>query len=316
MSDRLNRSHQTDRNGHDGQSNHFTRTVTMESPILSVQQFGKSYEGHVAVRDLSFDVSAGQILGVIGPNGAGKTTTMRAISGILPATTGKLSVCGLNVEDDPVEVKQQLAYVPDDPQLFHQLTVSDHLAFTASVYGLEQADGFAEQLLHDFQLYEKRNTAAKDLSRGMRQKLAICCAWLYQPKAMLFDEPLTGLDPSGIRTLKQSIQKKAEAGSAVLISSHLLAMVEDICTHILMLNRGQAAFFGTTDELKKQFQNEQGSISLEDIFFLATEERRAEDLNPHGVDSHSVDSAGADSNVVSQHASNAKSASSEAVLVQ
>ena len=144
------------------------------------------------------------------------------------------------------------------------------------------------------------------LSRGMSQKLAICCAWLYQPKAMLFDEPLTALDPSGNRTLKQSIQKKAEAGSAVLISSHLLAMVEDICTHILMLNRGQAAFFGTTDELKKQFQNEQGSISLEDIFFLATEERRAEDLNPHG----------ADSNVVSQHASNAKSASSEAVLVQ
>lgn len=248
----------------------------MDSPILSVQQFGKSYDGHVAVRDLSFSVYSGQILGVIGPNGAGKTTTMRAISGILPATSGRLSVCGLNVEDDPVKVKQQLAYVPDDPQLFHQLTVADHLAFTASVYGLPDADGLAEQLLHDFQLYEKRNTAAKDLSRGMRQKLAICCAWLYEPKAMLFDEPLTGLDPSGIRALKQSIQNKADSGAAVLISSHLLAMVEDICTHILMLNEGRAAFFGTTEELKSQFQNEQGSISLEDIFFLATEGRHVD----------------------------------------
>lgn len=243
----------------------------MNSPILSIQNFGKSYDGHVAVRDLSFSVYAGQILGVIGPNGAGKTTTMRAISGILPATAGKLSVCGLDVEDHPVEVKRQLAYVPDDPQLFHQLTVADHLAFTASVYGLVNPDAVVEKLLHDFQLFEKRNTPAKDLSRGMRQKLAICCAWLYEPKALLFDEPLTGLDPVGIRTLKQSIQQSAEAGNAILISSHLLAMVEDICTHILMLNQGQAAFFGTTAELKDQFQNENGTISLEDIFFLATE---------------------------------------------
>lgn len=265
----------------------------MDSPIISVQQFGKSYDGHVAVKDLSFNVYPGQILGVIGPNGAGKTTTMRAISCILPATAGRISVCGLDVDDNPVDVKQQLAYVPDDPQLFHQLTVADHLAFTASVYGLSDSDALAEQLLHDFQLYEKRNTAAKDLSRGMRQKLAICCAWLYQPQAMLFDEPLTGLDPSGIRTLKQSIQKKASSGSAVLISSHLLAMVEDICTHILMLNEGQTAFFGTTEELKNQFQNEEGSISLEDIFFLATEGRRLEDADCDGLKnrmSHACDS--------------------------
>lgn len=245
--------------------------ITMNSPILSIQNFGKSYDGHVAVRDLSFSVHAGQILGVIGPNGAGKTTTMRAISGILPATAGHLSVCGLDVEQHPVEVKRQLAYVPDDPQLFHQLTVADHLAFTASVYGLNHSDKIAEQLLHDFQLFGKRNTPAKDLSRGMRQKLAICCAWLYQPKALLFDEPLTGLDPMGIRTLKQSIQQKAAAGSAILISSHLLAMVEDICTHILMLNQGKSAFFGTTAELKSQFRNDNGQVSLEDIFFLATE---------------------------------------------
>lgn len=248
----------------------------MDSPILSVQQFGKAYEGHVAVRDLSFSVYPGQILGVIGPNGAGKTTTMRAMSGILSATTGRLSVCGLDVEDHPVEIKRQLAYVPDDPQLFNQLTVADHLAFTASVYGLDDADRLAERLLRDFQLYEKRDTAAKDLSRGMRQKLAICCAWLFEPRAMLFDEPLTGLDPSGIRTLKRSIQEKAASGNAVLISSHLLAMVEDICTHILLLNQGQSAFFGTTAELKSQFQNEQGTISLEDIFFLATEGHRVD----------------------------------------
>lgn len=243
----------------------------MSSPVISVENFGKAYDGHVAVKDLSFQVFPGQILGVIGPNGAGKTTTMRAISGILPPTAGRLAVGGLNVEDHPVEVKRQLAYVPDDPQLFHQLSVADHLAFTASVYEVSDADIVAEKLLHDFQLYEKRDTAAKDLSRGMRQKLAICCAWLYSPKALLFDEPLTGLDPVGIRTLKNSIRQKAGEGSAVMISSHLLAMVEDTCTHILLLNQGKAAFFGTTQQLKQQFQSDNGTISLEDIFFLATE---------------------------------------------
>ena len=236
--------------------------------LIHVDQFTKSYSGHVAVSDMSFSVQAGQVLGVIGPNGAGKTTTMRAVSALIAPTAGTLQVAGIDVVADPIAVKRQLAYIPDEPQLFPQLTVNEHLAFSAAAYGVENAEEKASALLQDFELTDKRHTAAKDLSRGMKQKLAICCSCLYDPVAILFDEPLTGLDPRGIRRLKQMIGERAAHGAAVLISSHLLAMVEDICTHILMIDGGQPKFFGTLKELRQKFA---ADSTLENIFFMATE---------------------------------------------
>ncbi len=238
--------------------------------VLSVTNFHKAYEGAPAVRGVSFAVQPGQILGVIGPNGAGKTTTMRALAAVIPPTSGTLTVGGFDVEKDPVAVKQRLALVPDDPGLFPNLTVADHLAFTAAAYRVDDADRKATGLLKQFGLEHKRHAAAKDLSRGMRQKLAICCAWLYDPVALLLDEPLTGLDPAGIRTLKRSILERAAGGAGVLISSHLLAMVEDVCSHILLLHEGRQTFFGTVAELRSRYANLNESVSLEDIFFAAT----------------------------------------------
>jgi ABC-2 type transport system ATP-binding protein len=240
------------------------------SPVISVQDFHKFYRDTPAVRGISFEVAPGQITGVIGPNGAGKSTTMRALSGIIPATSGTLTVADFNVDTHPVEVKQRLAYVPDDPRLFPHLTVEDHLAFTAAAYRVSDAAEKALRLLQQFELDHKRRTAAKDLSRGMRQKLAICCAYLYDPVVLLFDEPLTGLDPKGIRTLKQSILDRAAAGAGILISSHLLAMVEDICQQILLLNHGSQLFCGSTTELHQQFGDCDHQTSLEQIFFAAT----------------------------------------------
>ena len=237
---------------------------------IVVNDYHKLFEGIPAVSGISFEVQPGQILGLIGPNGAGKTTTMRTISALIAPTNGSLSVAGLNVELDPVAVKRRLAYVPDDPKLFPHLTVEEHLAFAAAAYRVEDADRKATELLRIFELTDKRKVAAKDLSRGMRQKLAICSAYLYDPVAILFDEPLTGLDPHGIRMLKQSMLDRAADGAAVMVSSHLLAMVEDICTHILLLHQGQQKFFGTVDELKTQFVNSDDEASLERIFFLAT----------------------------------------------
>lgn len=245
------------------------------SPVLSVTDFHKAYEGVPAVKGISFQVQPGQIIGVIGPNGAGKTTTMRALSAIIPATSGQLQVAGFDLETDPVAVKQRLAYVADDPRLFPHLTVADHIAFTAAAYKVSDADAKAASLLEQFELSGKRNTAAKDLSRGMRQKLAICCAYLYDPVALLFDEPLTGLDPMGIRTLKRTIINRAAMGAGVLISSHLLAMVEDICSQILMLDQGRQGFFGTVAEFRQRFGSANEGVSLEDVFFAATERREA-----------------------------------------
>ena len=240
-------------------------------PLISVRSFSKAYEGIPAVKRVSFSVKPGEILGVIGPNGAGKTTTMRALATLIQPSDGQLTVDGFDTQRHPVEVKRRLAYIPDDPRLFPHLTVEEHLTFAAAAYGVSQPDEKAARLLDDFELSGKRKTAARDLSRGMRQKLAICAAYLYEPSALLFDEPLTGLDPIGIRTLKQSIVQRAHAGAAVMVSSHLLAMVEDICTHILLLGGGRQRFFGTVDELRQEFADH-GSASLEQIFFLATGE--------------------------------------------
>jgi len=247
--------------------------------VLRVSDFHKAYEGVPAVQGISFQVPPGQIVGVIGPNGAGKTTTMRALAAIIPVTSGRLEVAGVDVETDPVAVKRNLAYIADDPKLFPHLTVADHLAFTAAAYKVTDADNKAAALMEQFQLTDKRDTPSKDLSRGMRQKLAICCAYLYDPTALLFDEPLTGLDPAGIRMLKGTILDRSEAGAGVLISSHLLAMVEDVCSRILMLDHGRQTFFGTVNEFREQFGAADDDVSLEQVFFAATQGSRCKETS-------------------------------------
>lgn len=239
--------------------------------MISVQDFHKAYDTTVAVRGLSFEVAPRSILGLVGPNGAGKTTTLKALTGIMPPSQGRLLIAGFDVQNEPIEAKMRLAYVPDDPQLFQDLTVEQHLAFSAAAYEVADAEAKAERLLDQFELASKLRTPAGDLSRGMRQKLAICCAYLHDPQAILFDEPLTGLDPRGIRRLKQSMLDRAEAGAAVVVSSHLLAMVEDICSHVLILHEGQQRFKGPIEDMKTAFGDEDSDGSLEDIFFRATD---------------------------------------------
>ncbi len=220
---------------------------------------------------LSFDVQPGQVLGLLGPNGAGKTTTMRAIAGVIPPTRGRLLVGGHDVTAEPVAAKQLLAYVPDDPKLFDALTVWEHLQFVAAAYRVADFRADAEALLDQFELSPKRNSLAQELSRGMRQKVAICCAYLHRPRAILFDEPLTGLDPHGIRTMKDSVRQRAEAGAAVVVSSHLLALVQDLCTHLLILHHGRRLFFGRVEDARAAFASVSGDASLEELFFRATE---------------------------------------------
>jgi len=239
--------------------------------MISVSGFSKNYGETLAVEDLSFEVAAGSILGMLGPNGAGKTTTLRVMAGILPPTTGQLSIGGCDIVADPVAAKQRLALVPDDPHLFDSLTVWEHLDFIAAAYRVPNFAADAESLLEQFELAENRHTLARELSRGMRQKAAICCAYLHRPLAILFDEPMTGLDPRGIRTLKDSIRAQAAAGAAVVISSHLLSLVEDLCTDLLILHKGLQLFCGTREEARARYPDLEGENSLEAIFFKATE---------------------------------------------
>jgi ABC-2 type transport system ATP-binding protein len=275
--------------------------------VIQLSDFSKSYDDSVAVSNLSFTVSPGQVLGLVGRNGAGKTSTIKTIAGILSVSGGAVRVDGHSIEQNPIAAKQATAYVPDDPELFTDLTVLQHLQFAASVYGIKKPSDQITQLLSDFELEPKRHSRASDLSRGMRQKLAICSAWLQQPKALLLDEPMTGLDPYGIRMLKSSIASQAESGTAVIISSHLLAMVEDICSHILILDRGQAKFLGTIEELKVRFGgcgadsgltcDETGiARTLEEIYFAAIDQpmpaSHSPDLSKHASAVHMSPSSG------------------------
>jgi ABC-2 type transport system ATP-binding protein len=243
--------------------------------VIRVVDYHKVYRTTVAVQGLSFEVAAGSVLGLIGPNGAGKTTTLRALAGIIRPTRGRLFVAGHDVVHDPVAAKRELAYIPDDPKLFDALTVWEHLQFIASAYRVADFAASGTALLGRFELEEKRHTMAQELSRGMRQKVAICCAYLHDPRVILFDEPLTGLDPYAIRTLKASIAERAAGGAGIVVSSHLLSLVEDLCTHLLILNQGRCLFAGTLEQARARYADLQGEASLEDVFFRANEQAHA-----------------------------------------
>ena len=239
--------------------------------MIHVHDFHKTYDETIAVRGLNFEVAPGNILGLIGPNGAGKTTTLRTLAGIIPPTRGRLTIAGHDIQKESLAAKRRLAYIPDEPQLFLDLTVAQHLDFATAAYQVPDAAQKIDRLLNAFQLAGKRNAAVSDLSRGMKQKLAVCAAYLHDPLAIFFDEPLTGLDPHGIRTLKESICQRAAQGAAIVISSHLLALVEDICTHVLILSNGQQRDCGPIEQVRTAFSHESGPATLEDVFFRATE---------------------------------------------
>ena len=241
------------------------------SPTILVEGLEKFYRETAAVNGLDFAVEPGEILGLVGPNGAGKTTTLRVIAGLLPPSRGRIRIGGHDLAADPIPAKKLIAYVPDDPHLFENLTVLEHLRFTASVYGIKDWRGTAEGLLRRFELEEKRSALGSELSRGMRQKLASACALLHEPWALLLDEPMTGLDPRGIRTMNQVILERAAGGAAVVVSSHLLAMVERLCTKVLVLHHGRSLLQGKLDEIRGRFPELAGDASLEEVFFRVTE---------------------------------------------
>jgi ABC-2 type transport system ATP-binding protein len=243
------------------------------APLLWVQGLGKSYGALRAVEDLSFSVAPGEVLGLVGPNGAGKTSTLRCLSGILPPTTGSVRIAGHALASHPVQAKRELAFLPDEPRLFEYLTVREHLAFVARLYGVADWEGRAEGLLSEMELTGKEAALPGELSRGMKQKLSIACGLLHSPRLILLDEPLTGLDPLGIRRMKASLRARAEGGAALVLSSHLLPLVEELCHRILVIARGRLVALGTLAEIRARLQEAEGGgapVSLEELFVRIT----------------------------------------------
>ena len=237
--------------------------------MLDVQGLSKRYADLRAVEDLSFTVKPGEVLGLVGPNGAGKTTTLRTSAGIIPPNTGRILVAGHDLAVDPIAAKRSLAFFPDEPRLFDYLTVRQHLAFVARIYGVREYERLAPPLLEEFEIAEKIDRLPGELSRGMKQKLAIVCGLLHDPKVMFFDEPLTGLDPIGIRRMKDSIRQRARAGAAIVLSSHLMTLLEEVCSHVLILKRGRKIADGTLAQVSSLFSGGDASVTLEEAFIRA-----------------------------------------------
>jgi ABC-2 type transport system ATP-binding protein len=237
---------------------------------IAVEHFTRAYGAFTAVDDLSIAVAAGEIVGLIGPNGAGKTTTLRSLAGILLPTSGRIVVDGHDLATDAIEAKKQLAFMPDEPHLFEYLTVVEHLRLVARLYAVPDFDRRATMLVEELELTGKERSLPGELSRGMRQKVVIACGLVRDASVLLFDEPLTGLDPLGIRKMRETIVARGRAGAAILVSSHLLHLVEEICTRVVIMDRGKKVADGTVAELASQAETAAGS-NLEQIFLKVTE---------------------------------------------
>lgn len=228
--------------------------------MLKVERVTKRYGKTVANNDISFEVGDGQIAILVGPNGAGKSTIIKSIAGLL-RFQGAITLNGYNNKSK--EAKRILGYIPEMPAIYDLLTVDEHLEFIRRAYKIED-DGYGEKLLERFELLDKREKLGKELSKGMQQKLSICCALVHRPKIMIFDEPMVGLDPHAIKELKLLFRELKEEGASILISTHMLDSVEDYwdIAHIMM--NGKFAATKTNDD-------REDSKQLEQLFFEITE---------------------------------------------
>jgi ABC-2 type transport system ATP-binding protein len=239
------------------------------NPLIETEHLVKSYGDKLAVDDVTFQVYSGEIFGFLGPNGAGKTTTIKTIVGLLRPTSGTVKVAGHDVVLDPVHAKAVSGYVPDEPNLYAKLTGRELLRFVGDLYGLEptQAARRSEELLRLFGLIEAADETTDSYSHGMKQKTSLAAALVRDPKVLVLDEPTVGLDPKSARLIKDILRQLAERGAAVMLSTHILEIAQNMCDRIGIINKGKLVAAGTMDELRALGQ---GESSLEDIFLSLT----------------------------------------------
>ena len=229
--------------------------------MLKIENLTKMYGEKCAVDHLSLHIAPGEIYGFIGHNGAGKTTTLKAASGILEPSEGAVSVCGISMASDPIACKREMAYIPDNPDLYEFLSGIKYLNFVADIYGVD-ADTRAARIRHYGDLFGLTADLAKPISaysHGMKQKLAIIAAWVHAPRLILMDEPFVGLDPRASHTLKGMMREHCDAGGAIFFSTHVLEVAEKLCDKVAIIKDGRLVAAGDMAAVK-------GDASLESVF--------------------------------------------------
>lgn len=237
--------------------------------MLQVTELVKKYGKQNAVNNITFSLEGGEVVGLLGPNGAGKSTTMKCIVGLLRKTAGEITIGGH--DHLSVEAKKLFSYIPETPHVYDLLTVWEHLQFVAQVYNVSNWKQKAEEWIEVYELADKRDKLGRDLSKGMRQKVSICCALLPEPQLLFFDEPMIGLDPKAIKNTKRIFKELKDNGKTILVSTHLIDSVETIADRIMIMKDGNIIGNDTLSNLKNTFSHSEDS-SLEDLFLELTKD--------------------------------------------
>ncbi len=235
--------------------------------MLRIEHLTKTYGDKKAVDDLSLHIKKGEIYGFIGHNGAGKTTTIKACCGIMQFDSGEIYVDGKSIKKDPLACKRELAYIPDNPDLYDFMSGIKYLNFVADIYGVSQDDRQAR--IHDYagtlELTEDLAQPISAYSHGMKQKLAVIAALIHKPTLMIMDEPFVGLDPKAAHKLKLIMRQLCDEGGAIFFSTHVLEVVEKLCDKVAIIKGGKLVISGPTDDVR-------GNESLEEVFLELEEE--------------------------------------------
>jgi len=242
-------------------------------PALHIDRLTKRFGDKAAVDELSLHIPQGEFHALLGPNGAGKTTTLRIVAGLLKADGGTARILGHDVAEEPTRAKQLLAFLPDDPLLYGKLRPPEYLEFVAGLWRIapDQAQPRAEELLRWLELWEHRGDLVEGFSRGMRQKLALAGALIHDPKVMILDEPLTGLDAAAARQVKDLLLERVKRGHTIVLTTHILEMAERLAQRISIIQRGRIIAQGSLDELREAAAASAGQgATLEDVFLNLT----------------------------------------------
>lgn len=239
--------------------------------MIKLKNLSKVYRGFKAVDNLNLEIKKGVIFGFLGPNGAGKTTTIKMMAGVLKPTQGQVLIDGIDIAHDPFEAKRRIGFVPDQPFVYEKLTGREFLQFVAGLYGLNHSqslNGNMTRLLELFELSHWSDELLESFSHGMKQRLIMCAALLHEPKVIVVDEPMVGLDPKAARLVKDIFRNQAQKGRTIFMSTHSLEVAHEVCQEIAIIQAGKIIATGTAEELKRQAGVDG---SLENIFLKLTE---------------------------------------------